>query len=502
MKANPKALKASIVLALAACALALPSPPARALRQAETRGVSIRVGEGKDLKLYERSYALVIGVGDYAGGWPKLPGVKRDIEAVSVALEKHGFQVTKVENPDSEQLDKAFKTFIDAYGMNVENRLLFYFAGHGHTVKQSYGEEMGYIVPSDAPLPSRDLAGFMSKAMDMQQMELYARRIQSKHALFLFDSCFSGALFALSRAVPDAISYKTARPVRQFITSGSADETVPDQSIFRRQFIEALEGEADSNHDNYVTGTELGMFLQDNVINYSKNTQHPQYGKLRNPNLDKGDFVFALSKAPQPQPTAPLANATPAQPTRVDAAAIELSFWDSIKNSTDPEDYKDYLARYPNGQFASIAKRRAQPTPTKEASPEPSPTPAHKFSPVRVRVRADDTTYGWTDSGLIVRMGQRLRVTATGRVSLGDGRFSTPSGVPLIVDAKKLMRNEPTGALIAVIGDDNDDFIAIGVNREFYAPRNGRLFLGVNEGDLSNNTGTYDVLIEVEPLNQ
>ena len=122
------------------------------------------------------------------------------------------------------------------------------------------------------------------------------------------------------------------------------------------------------------------------------------------------------------------------------------------------------------------------------------------FFPVRVRVRADSTANGWTDSGLMVRKGQRLRVSATGRVSLGEGRFSTPTGLPRVVDTEKLMRNEPTGALIAVIGDDNDDFIVIGANREFYAPRVGRLFLGVNEGRLEDNTGSYDALIEVEPL--
>lgn len=122
------------------------------------------------------------------------------------------------------------------------------------------------------------------------------------------------------------------------------------------------------------------------------------------------------------------------------------------------------------------------------------------FFPVRVRVRADSTANGWTDSGLMVRKGQKLRISATGRVSLGEGRFSTPTGLPRVVDTEKLMRNEPTGELIAVIGDDNDDFIPVGANREFYAPRDGRLFLGVNEGKLDDNTGTYEAVIEVEPV--
>ena len=120
------------------------------------------------------------------------------------------------------------------------------------------------------------------------------------------------------------------------------------------------------------------------------------------------------------------------------------------------------------------------------------------FFTIKVNVRADNANNGWTNSGLVVRKGQRLRITASGRVSLGKGRFSTPVGLATITDNDKLMRNEPTGALIAVIGDDNDDFILIGPRRDFVAQRDGVLFLGVNEGDLTDNTGAYDIVIEAE----
>ena len=43
-----------------------------------------------------------------------------------------------------------------------------------------------------------------------------------------------------------------------------------------------------------MTGTELGESLQSKVVNYTKGAQHPQYGKIRNPILDEGDFVFLL----------------------------------------------------------------------------------------------------------------------------------------------------------------------------------------------------------------
>ena len=129
----------------------------------------------------------------------------------------------------------------------------------------------------------------------------------------------------------------------------------------------------------------------------------------------------------------------------------------------------------------------------------PSPTSSNPaFFTIKVAVRADNTNNGWSNTGLVVRQGQRLRITATGRVSLGVGRFSTPAGLANSPDNDKLLRNDPTGALIAVIGDDNDDFILIGTRRDFVAQRDGVLFLGVNEGNLRDNTGTYDVVIEAE----
>lgn len=256
----------------------------------------VTTAEGKPLSLYGASHALVVGVSNYTNGWWFLREAVNDAREVKAVLERQNFNVTLVENPNAARLKAAIENFVAVAGQNKENRLLFYFAGHGHTLKMDYGGDLGYIVPSDAPLPNKDRAGFQLKAISMENFSSYARGINAKHALFLFDSCFSGSIFALSRAVPDAITYKTREPVRQFITAGSADETVPDKSIFKQQFLAAIKGEADKNQDNYVTGAELGEFLQTQVINYSRESQHPQYGKIRDPQLDKGDFVFVVQK--------------------------------------------------------------------------------------------------------------------------------------------------------------------------------------------------------------
>jgi hypothetical protein len=285
----------TILLFCAACYGILPDTTNAILL--EIQPIAIKDKNGKVLGIYDESHALVIGVSDYTDGWPKLPGVEKDIILVKDALETKGFNVIVVKNPDSQELENAFEVFIEKYGYKTNNRLLFYFAGHGHTIEPKYGgEALGYIVPKDAPTPYNYLKKFKRVAIGMQRIEEYALSIDAKHALFVFDSCFSGSMFALSRAVPEHISYKTAKPVRLFITSGSADEKVPDTSIFRQQFIAALGGEGDLNGDGYMTGAELSDFVFKNVVNYSKGAQHPQYGKIRNPNLDKGDFVFRIAQ--------------------------------------------------------------------------------------------------------------------------------------------------------------------------------------------------------------
>ena len=99
----------------------------------------------------------------------------------------------------------------------------------------------------------------------------------------------------------------------------------------------------------------------------------------------------------------------------------------------------------------------------------------------------------------MVKKGQRIRISADGQVALGKGKTSTASGIADLKDDQKLLKNVPTGALIAVIGDDNNDFLYIGSEREFTAARDGALFLGINEGYLDENTGALNVKVEILP---
>jgi len=181
------------------------------------------------------------------------------------------------------------------------------------------------------------------------------------------------------------------------------------------------------------------------------------------------------------------------------AAAATLANEDSQTSNNSTPTYQPPRSNPPTADTSRVPPRT-----TPQSAPSTSPT----FFTIKVGVNAKQCSVpaargevcapnGWTNTGLVVRQGQRLRISSTGRVSLGGGRFSTPSGMAS-PDSEKLMRTEATGALIAVIGDDNDDFLLIGTRRDFVAQRDGVLFLGLNEGNLTDNTGTYDVVIEAE----
>ena len=118
---------------------------------------------------------------------------------------------------------------------------------------------------------------------------------------------------------------------------------------------------------------------------------------------------------------------------------------------------------------------------------------------LNVKVLADNTSNGWTNSGWVVRKGQHIRIKGSGRVSIGNGQYSTPSGLGSLPDSNKLIKTAATGGLIAVIGDDNNDFIFVGDELDFVAQRDGALFLGVNEGNLDDNSGAYNIKIEIDP---
>lgn len=123
--------------------------------------------------------------------------------------------------------------------------------------------------------------------------------------------------------------------------------------------------------------------------------------------------------------------------------------------------------------------------------PNTSAVPAIAEKTVSVAGAAD-----WTSTEIRVQKGQRIVISATGEVDLGDNQRAGPEGLSLS-DNRKLIAARPTGALIAVVGDDNDDFVFVGKATEFAAPHNGILFLSVNEGNLKDNAGAFVARVKV-----
>lgn len=309
------------------------------------RGIVIEIvpetGDGREtIELYAASHALVVGIDDYRGGWPDLRNAIADARAVADALWQRGFSVDLMENPDSRVLREAFRRFYIEKGADPDARLFLWFAGHGHTID---GE--GFLVPADGATPDRDVA-FRSTALHLREIGNYARLARARHSFAVFDSCFAGTIFGSTRSLPPpAIRRAVLNPVRQFMTSGGADQEVADDGLFRRLFIEALEGTrpADANGDGYLTGSELGLFLGDALSNYTSNLQVPQFGPLRDPAWDKGDFVFLLDGV----------GSDAASPVGTDALV-----WNSIRDSRRADDFRLFIETYPESPLLPYARAR------------------------------------------------------------------------------------------------------------------------------------------------
>ncbi|OGF64940.1 MAG: hypothetical protein A2Y62_15150 [Candidatus Fischerbacteria bacterium RBG_13_37_8] len=254
----------------------------------------IRPKTFKMSQLYSVSYALLIGNSDYEH-FQKLEYTVGDVEEVAKVLEELGFKVEIAKNLASDEFRKTMSDFIARKGQEKDAQILIYYAGHGFTEKVSGGDNLGYLIMVDTPQPKDNYSLFLQKATRMTEIIDYSKLIKSKHVLFMFDSCFSGSILSLRGDIaPEAIKESIRNPVREFITAGMADEPVPDRSFFKEVFLKALRGTEGTQHeDGYLTGSELGTILTRKVPDYNPK-QHPQFGKIKDPNLDTGDFVFIL----------------------------------------------------------------------------------------------------------------------------------------------------------------------------------------------------------------
>lgn len=155
----------------------------------ETRGIRVHATDGRDIFFYNDYHALVVGVSSYMH-WPTIPNATKDAQEVVSRLKDFGFQVTLVLDPTYLELKSAFDDFVYEVGREENRALLFYYAGHGETLKLADGAELGFIIPKDCPLKTTDPRGFDNKSLSMKDMEVLSLLVRSKHFLMVFDSCF------------------------------------------------------------------------------------------------------------------------------------------------------------------------------------------------------------------------------------------------------------------------------------------------------------------------
>ena len=163
-----------------------------------------------------------------------------------------------------------------------DDRLLVYFAGHGYTLSDNFGNETGFLAATDT-MPDQDYTAL--KLDEVMSLRLHT---SAKHISFIFDACFSGQALGLTRAPSTAADKFMLRRAYQVISAGAGDQTVSDYRSMTRLMLQALRGEVGDS--GLFTLSSLGLYVRQEMAAESGQVQIPQFGHLRG--SQGGDLVF------------------------------------------------------------------------------------------------------------------------------------------------------------------------------------------------------------------
>jgi hypothetical protein len=244
---------------------------------------------------YNDSHALVIGIDVYRKTSPLSYAVS-DATAIAESLKStFGFADTNIhlltnESATREAILEAFLEFaLDKTTSN--DRLFFFFAGHGFTIRSNRGE-IGYLVPHNCDCAS------LSTLIRWDELTRNAELIEARHILFVMDACYGG--LAITRGLqPGTMRFvkdMLLRPARQVITAGKADELVadsggprPNHSVFTGHFLDALDGAA-KTPDGLITANGVMAYVYQSVSRDNESTQTPHFGYVNG----DGDSLFQI----------------------------------------------------------------------------------------------------------------------------------------------------------------------------------------------------------------
>lgn len=301
----------------------------------------------------ERRVALVIGNNDYKSV-PKLEKAVNDAQAVSRELSKIGFEVMYLPNAGQKKMNQAVNEFaqkISGGGVGI-----FFFAGHGLQINNQ-----NFLVPIDMDLP-RDNNDVADQAINVPLLQDKLAEARAKFTLLVLDACRDNPLpkksgtraigasrgLALPAQTPSGQVVMYSAGANQQALDKLGDNDSNPNGLFTREFLPTISQPG-------VSATDAMKKVRSSVSQKARSVGHEQQPALYD--QTDGDFFFVAAASPVPA-GAQIAGSAQASPS-AESRAVELTFWDSIKGSNNPEDFQDYLAKYPAGEFAQLARRRA-----------------------------------------------------------------------------------------------------------------------------------------------
>lgn len=232
---------------------------------------------------YTDSRALIIGINKYISVSPLEYAVNDAVEVKQILIDELKFSPENIiilldEEATRNNILKAFHNFTQDH-VNLDERIIIYYAGHGHTVTGFRGD-VGYLVPYDGTVNET------SSLIRWDEFTRNAELIRAKHMLFIMDACYGGLALTRSPSAGSArfLDDMMLRYSRQVLTAGKGDEVVsdggsplPEHSIFTGHLINGLKGEA-ATANGVITAAGLMSYVYSKVSNDKNSDQTPHYG--------------------------------------------------------------------------------------------------------------------------------------------------------------------------------------------------------------------------------
>ena len=264
-----------------------------------------------------RSYALLIGIGDYEGGWDPLAAPFRDVLRMKAYLGNEAGFDTIVTLTDAQASRENIEYFMEEFfpqRVRAEDRFVLYFSGHGTQRTLPSGRIRGYL-----PLATSGKTQW-STMLSMTELERWSENLaHARHVLFLLDSCFSGLAGIEVKGNLERLYRNTLlQRGHHLLTAGAADQVSLASlsrwggSLFTTAFLDGVRGAADASFpdfpaDGIVSLTEIKAYIdqrlrQEEALD-AKARQTPLLADLL-PGGSKGQFFFVkTSSHPRPTPT-------------------------------------------------------------------------------------------------------------------------------------------------------------------------------------------------------